>query len=273
LVCKHYPVNFKAWRLPGFFYLNLSDILIAMNNKLLSNQELRRYKKQILLPGIGEKGQEKIKASKILVIGAGGIGTSALQYLASAGVGELGICDNEIIEEENFQNQTLYNSLDLGKQKAIVAKLKLESINSFNNYSVFNIFISAENAVHICRNFELIIDASNDPQIGLVLDEACFLLQIPLIYAERKLSQCKIAVFNYMNGPRIKDYIASGFSIPLDSNETAHSGSFGAIEGIIGNIMATEAFKIISGIGEVLSRSVCVIDPINLKIEYSNFHN
>jgi adenylyltransferase/sulfurtransferase len=225
-----------------------------------------------MLSGIGVSGQEKLKKSKIIVIGAGGMGSSALQYLAASGIGELGICDNTAIEEEHFQHQVLYNSLDLGKQKAIIAKQKLEGLNSLNNYSIFNIFLSSENALNICRNFEIVIDATNDQQIGLILDEVCFHQQIPLIYAERNQHECKIAVFNYLKGPRMLDFTKSKFNNPLNLNEIDHFGSFGVIDGIIGNLMATEAIKIVTGMGKVLCDRYCLIDPVNLIIEYKNLN-
>jgi sulfur-carrier protein adenylyltransferase/sulfurtransferase len=242
-----------------------------MDSQLLSNQELRRYRRQIMIPGIGESGQEKLKKSKVIIIGAGGIGTSALQYLAVSGVGELGICDNNIIEEENFQNQVLYNSLDLGKQKAIISKLKLEGLNNFNHYSIFNIFISSENAPMICSDFEIVIDATNDRQIGLVLDETCNKLQIPLIYAEKKENGCKISVFNYLRGPRLIDFYKSQPDYTQIFIDKIKFGSFGVMNGIMGNIMAFEAIKIITGIGKVLSNMYLLIDPINLMVDYKDF--
>jgi molybdopterin/thiamine biosynthesis adenylyltransferase len=243
-----------------------------MESQLLSNQELRRYRRQIILPGIGVSGQEKLKKSKVIVIGAGGIGTSALLYLAASGVGELGICDNTIIEEENFQNQVLYNSLDLGKQKAIISKMKLEELNNFIHYSIFNIYISSENALKICKDFEIVIDATNDPQIGLILDEACFQLQIPLVYGEKKQNECKISVFNYLRGPRLLNLIESDPNIDIDSNINPDFGSLGVIDGIMGNIMASETIKIITGKGKVLSNMLLLLDPINLMIEYKSFN-
>jgi molybdopterin/thiamine biosynthesis adenylyltransferase len=243
-----------------------------MASQVLSNQELRRYKKQIVLSGVGLPGQEKIKKSKVLVAGAGGIGSSALQYLAASGVGELGICDNTIIEEENFQNQVLYNSIDLGKHKAIIAKSKLEGLNSFIQFSIFNIFISSENALKICRNFDIVINATNDKQIGLVLDAACFQLQIPLIHAWKRQNVSRISVFNYQKGPGLADYLKLESYNKQNSDDNSDSGSFGVIDGIAGNIMAMEAIKIITGIGEVLCNRSLLIDPINLIIEYKTFN-
>lgn len=243
-----------------------------MESKSLLNQEFRRYKRQIELPGIGELGQSKLKRSKVLVIGAGGMGSSALQYLAASGVGELGICDNKIIEEENFQNHVLFNNLDLGKQKAIIAKLKLEEQNNFNHYSVLNIFICPENVLKICSDFEIVINATNNPQVGLPIDEACFQLEIPLIYTEKNQHGIKISVFNYLRGPRFLDFFKANQYDPSISNDKNKYGTFGVVDGIIGNIMALEALKIITGIGKVLSNKMLIIDPINLIIEYQEFN-
>jgi sulfur-carrier protein adenylyltransferase/sulfurtransferase len=242
-----------------------------MESQSLSNQELRRFKRQISIPGVGTIGQEKLKNSKVIVIGVGGIGSASLQYLTAAGVGELGICDNKVIEEENFQNHVIFNSLDLGKQKAIISKLKLEAHNNFNHYRVLNIFVTSENAFKICSDFELVIDATNDPQIGLILDEACFKQKVPLIYAENTQFGSKISVFNYLKGPRLIDFYDLQASGPQNTHDKSNFGTFGAIEGIIGNIMALEALKILTGKGKVLSGAFIFIDPVNLMIEYKRF--
>jgi sulfur-carrier protein adenylyltransferase/sulfurtransferase len=239
-----------------------------MESKLLSNQELRRYRRQIMLPGMGIPGQEKLKSAKVIVIGAGGIGTSVLQYLAISGVGELGICDNTIIKEENFQNQILYNSLDLGKQKAIISKQKLEILNSFNHYSIYNIFISSENVAKICKEFEIVIDATNNKEIGLLLDDVCYNGQIPLVYSDKTRNGFRISVFNYNNGPRLVNFIDSTENDQLNFNNNSETGSFGVVEGIIGNIMAAEVIKIITGFGKVISNEFLSINTMELRIEY-----
>ncbi len=135
----------------------------------LNEIELRRYKKQISAPNIGIEGQKKLKNSKVLLIGAGSIGTSTLQYLAAAGVGVIGICDYKTIQEENFVNQIMYGLGDLGKLKTIVAKEKLQLLNPYVSIQIHNIQIKDENAEKICRDYDIIIDTTNQPQLTSLL--------------------------------------------------------------------------------------------------------
>jgi adenylyltransferase/sulfurtransferase len=239
-----------------------------MDNPGLSNQELRRYKRQILLPEFGETGQQKLRNAKVILIGAGGIGTAALQYLSAAGIGEIGICDNSIIEESDFQNQVIFNSIDLGKHKTIVAKTNLEGANNFSKFSIYNIFISSQNAENICCDFNLIIDTSNDRNVSLVLDELSLRLKIPLIHVCRNKNKYNIAVFNFNGGVSFREYIAHESTNASGSWDPDSYIPFGACDGIAGSIMALEAFKIISGTGEVLSNRILSIDPFNLKFEF-----
>jgi len=239
-----------------------------MNFQPLSNQELRRYQRQIIIPGFGEPGQQKLTNSRVIVIGAGGIGNAVLQYLSAAGIGEIGICDNSIIDESDFQNQVIYTGSDLGKHKTIVAKANLEAYNSFCKYSIYNIFISGENAEHICKNYNLIIDTSNDLHISHILDEVSSRFEIPLIHVLRRMNLFNITVFNYHSGLSFQEYLAHISAHPGAAFEPDSSSSFGASDGIAGNFMALEAIKILSETGEVLSNRILSIDTLNLKFEF-----
>ena len=239
-----------------------------MDNPVLSNQEQRRYKHQILLPGFGEIGQEKLRNSKVILIGADGIGTAALQYLSAAGIGEIGICDNSTIAESDFQNQVIYNNIDLGKLKTIVAKANLEGSNSFSKFSIYNIFISPDNVQNICGDYNLIIDTSNDRHTSLILDELSCRIKMPLIHVFRNMSKFNITVFNYMGGLSLHEYLvheSNNASLELEPDSAI---PFGACDGIAGSFMALEALKILSETGEVLSNRILSIDPLNLKFEF-----
>jgi len=275
--------NFKSPALPGFFLFreivlssieknNLCNPCNPINPRsVLSNQEIRRYKKQILVPDFGEAGQEKLKKSRVIVIGAGGMGTAALQYLASAGVGEIAICDNSIIEESDFQNQLIFKSNDLGKHKSIVVKANLESFNDLNTYTIFNIFISKENAKIICSDFDLIIDTANDRKISQILDEVSSELNIPMVLSSCLQNKYTIAVLNFNKGPHLKEILFKENNHNAGANNLTSKTCFGASDGIAGSIVALEAIKILSGKGEVLSNRILSIDPINLKFEFTKF--
>jgi sulfur-carrier protein adenylyltransferase/sulfurtransferase len=229
---------------------------------LLSNQEMRRYSRQIMLPEIGLEGQEKLKNARVLGVGAGGLGTPALLYLAATGVGEIGIADNDLVDESNLQRQILYGSTDLGKQKAIIAKQRLESLNHLNRYNIHVIIINRENASLICKGYDIILDATDNYASRYCLNEISRESGIPMISGSLYKYEAQIAVFNYHGSPGITDLypempgkenaaIASGIGIP------------GILPGIAGTLMAAEALKIITGIGDVLAGKVLVYDLLS----------
>jgi molybdopterin/thiamine biosynthesis adenylyltransferase len=240
-----------------------------MEIQLLSNQELRRYYHQIIMPEIGVKGQEKLKQSKVLVVGAGGFGSSALNYLASAGIGTIGISDNDLIEESDLQCQVLYGSMDLGKQKAILAKERLQAFNHMNQYNIHNIFITHENAEWICKGYDVIVDATDNIKVRYILNDVCVKLDKPFVYGTINKGVGQVTVFNYKRGPNLRDINPN----EADENYISikETGIMGVLPGIIGIIQASEALKIITDIGEVLSRRILYIDLIKPSFEIIHF--
>ncbi|MFW5658233.1 MAG: HesA/MoeB/ThiF family protein [Bacteroidota bacterium] len=230
-----------------------------MQSKILTNQEIRRYHKQIILPEIGIEGQEKIKQSSVLVIGAGGLGTPVLQYLAAAGVGTIGISDNDLVDETNLQRQVLYGSNDLGKQKAIISREKLRQLNHMNNYMIHNIFLSGENINTICSDYDVIIDATDNFESRFRVADICRHISKPIVYGAIYKYEGQVTVFNYNEGPGIRDLfpdLPGREQIP-ENNDT---GVLGVLPGIIGTLQAAEALKIITGIGHVLSGKLLMIN-------------
>jgi adenylyltransferase/sulfurtransferase len=229
---------------------------------LLSNQEMRRYSRQMMLPEIGLEGQEKLKKARVLVVGAGGLGTPALLYLAAMGVGEIGIADNDLVDESNLQRQVLYGSTDLGKQKAIIAKQRLEALNHLNRYNIHVIIINRENASLICNGYDVLLDATDNYTSRFCLDEICRMTGIPMISGSLYKYEAQIAVFNYNGSPGITDLYPE---IPGKENAAIASelGIPGILPGIAGTMMAAEALKIITGIGEVLAGKVLLYNMLN----------
>ena len=162
---------------------------------MLTKEEIKRYSKQIILPGIGMKGQEHLKAASIIVIGAGGLGCPALQYLTSAGIGKIGIVDFDIVDESNLHRQILYSTSDIGKPKAIVAAQKLSQLNPFIELSTFNFQLSTETALETISNFDIILDCTDNIQTRYLINDACILLNKPFIYAGIHKFQAQLAVF------------------------------------------------------------------------------
>ena len=219
-----------------------------------------RYQRQIQLKEIGQLGQEKITHAKVLMIGAGGLGCPALQYLAAAGVGTIGIVDFDVIEMSNLQRQILYTVDDIGQSKAITAAKKLSLLNPEIIIDVYNVQITNNNALEILENYDIIIDGSDNFATRYLINDACVLLDKPLIYGAVLRFEGQIGVFNLADETtNSKTNYRDLFPKPpdLDSSISCNDvGVLGVIPGIIGTMQATEALKIITGIGKSLTNKI-----------------
>lgn len=231
-----------------------------MDGEILSAREIRRYRKQIMIPEIGVTGQEKIKQAKILVVGAGGLGCPVLQYLTAAGIGKIGIAEFDMVDETNLQRQVLYGSTDVGKLKSIIAKSTLEHLNCIVDFEIFNLRIDASNSLKILTNFDVIIDATDNLEARYILNDSCIILNKPLVHGSIFKYEGMISVFNYKGGPTYRCYNPyfpdKEFKNPLP----AEVGLFGVLPGITGAYMANEAIKIITGTGDILSGKALLIN-------------
>lgn len=219
-----------------------------------------RYQRQIQLKEIGLVGQYKIAQAKVLVIGAGGLGCPALQYLAAAGVGTIGIVDFDVVELSNLQRQILYTVDDIGKSKAISASKKIEALNPETKINSYNFQITNNNALEILENYDIIIDGSDNFATRYLVNDACVLLDKPLIYGAVLRFEGQIGVFNLAEKvTQIKTNYRDLFPKPPDSESSIscnYVGVLGVIPGIIGTMQATEALKIITGIGKILTNTI-----------------
>ncbi|MCB9186732.1 MAG: HesA/MoeB/ThiF family protein [Flavobacteriales bacterium] len=218
-----------------------------------------RYDKQIALPEVGETGQQKLAEAKILVVGAGGLGCPALQYLAAAGVGNIGIVDGDVVNETNLHRQVLYTNSDVGKPKVEVAAERLKQLNPEVEIHTFSEFLTAGNAMDIVSNYDLIVDATDNFAARYRINDVCLKLDKPFVYGAIHRFEGQVSVFNYKGGPTYRclfpDKPAEN-QIP-NCNET---GVLGVLPGIIGTYQATEVLKIILGIGEVLSGKLMTLN-------------
>lgn len=233
-----------------------------MAQKTLSEIELRRYSRHIMLPELGTEGQEKLKNSSVLVVGAGGLGAPLLLYLSAAGVGKIGIADNDLVSDSNLQRQVLYGAGDLGKQKAIVAKQRLEEQNPLNEYVVHNICLGSENADIIMKKYDVIVDATDNFPTRYMLDEICGQLKKPLVYGSIYKYEGQVTVFHYQDGPGLKDLYPE-MPVRGEAANPSSVGILGILPGITGSLQACEVIKIITGIGEVLSGKLLVMNILN----------
>lgn len=219
-----------------------------------------RYQRQIQLKEIGQVGQDKIRQSKVLVIGAGGLGCPALQYLAAAGVGTIGIVDFDVVEMSNLQRQILYSVDDIGQSKAITASKKLQALNPEINILPYNFEITNKNALEIVENYDLVIDGSDNFSTRYLINDACLLLDKPLIYGAVLRFEGQVGVFNLEDvRTKIKTNYRDLFPKPPDAMSAISCndiGVLGVIPGVIGTMQATEALKIITKIGKPLTNKI-----------------
>ncbi|OQX96432.1 MAG: hypothetical protein B6I20_14425 [Bacteroidetes bacterium 4572_117] len=228
----------------------------------LSKQEQLQYSRQIMLTGIGVDGQKKIKNAKVLVVGAGGLGSPVLQYLTAAGVGTIGVVDNDELAISNLPRQVLYAKNDIGMQKAIIASKKLVKNNPNVNCIIHNLFLTDDRVLKIIKNYDIIVDATDNLPARYLLNDACIMLNKIMAHASIYKFQGMVSVFNFKKGPSYRCL----FPFPPRSPKILESGSagiMGALVGIIGSIQAAEVIKIICGVGEVLSGKVLIYDMYN----------
>ncbi len=224
-----------------------------------SDNTNNRYQRQIQLKEFGHVGQDKIAQSSVLVIGAGGLGCPALQYLAAVGVGTIGIADFDVVEMSNLQRQILYTVDDIGKSKAITAAKRLKTLNPNISILPYNFQITNNNALEILAKYDIVIDGSDNFATRYLVNDACVLLEKPLIYGAVLRFEGQIGVFNLTdNQSNIKTNYRDLFpEPPSDSTLSCNDvGVLGVIPGIIGTMQAIETIKIITGIGKPLSNKI-----------------
>jgi molybdopterin/thiamine biosynthesis adenylyltransferase/rhodanese-related sulfurtransferase len=219
-----------------------------------------RYNRQIILPEIGDIGQDKLSKAKVLVIGAGGLGASILPYLAAAGVGEIGITDDDIIEISNLHRQVIYKSSAVGKYKADEAKLRISELNPLVKVNSIAEKLSGGNAIALFEKYDIIVDATDNIAIKYLINDACIITNKPLVYGSIFRFQGQVSVFNYQNGPTYRCLY------PDENTQSAScedAGVIGIMVGIIGMLQANEVIKMILEIGEVLSGKILVYNILN----------
>src|SRR5687768_14566789 len=168
---------------------------------MLQKEELKRYNRHLILPEIGYAGQEKLKAAKVLVIGAGGLGCPVLQYLTAAGVGTIGIVDFDQVEESNLQRQILFSQEDIGQPKAQVAREKLSRQNPLVQLVPYVTRLTTANALDMLKDYDVVIDGSDNFATRYLVSDACVLLDKPLVFGSIFRFEGQVSVFNYRGGP------------------------------------------------------------------------
>lgn len=219
-----------------------------------------RYKRQIILPELGVSGQKKLLNSKVLVVGAGGLGCPILQYLAASGVGTIGVVDGDIVDETNLHRQILYFSSDVGKYKTQKLEIKLNDLNSDICVDSYKQMINNTNALDIISKYDIVVDGSDNYPTRYMLSDACMILKKPLVYGAVLRFEGQVGVFNLKDKQTQKTMSYRDlFPKPphaSDVQSCAEAGVIGVLPGIIGSLQASEVIKIITGIGNPLANKV-----------------
>jgi sulfur-carrier protein adenylyltransferase/sulfurtransferase len=231
--------------------------------KELSDPEKLRYHRHLILEGIGEAGQTSIRNARFLVVGAGGLGCPAIQYLTAAGAGVIGIVDNDQVEISNLQRQVFYGFNDIGKLKSIVASTRMKRMNSFCDLVMINQRLNASNALRILADYDVVLDCTDNLESRYVISDACILQDKPMVHAAVHKYQGQVTVFNYRNGPSYRCLHPENIR-SVEQPRTA-LGIYSVIPGIIGLMQVNEALKIVTGVGEPLSGKMFIYNSLNLQ--------
>ncbi|GAA0878190.1 molybdopterin-synthase adenylyltransferase MoeB [Algoriphagus jejuensis] len=224
---------------------------------------MSRFERQVILPGFGIEGQQKLQRSKVLLIGAGGLGCPILLYLAAAGVGKIGVVDGDTVAISNLNRQVLFGEKDLGKNKAETAVRHFQDKYTNIGWSIFPEFISVENAQELISDFDLVIDGSDNFPTRYLVNDACVLLGKPLVFGAIYQHEGQVSVFNlgenFCNYRDLFPQMPSATEVP----NCSETGVLGVLPGIIGNLMALEAIKVLSGFGQPLRNRVLFFNSIS----------
>ena len=232
--------------------------------------DIERHSRHILLPQVGVEGQSKISKSKIICIGAGGLGSPIIQYLAAAGVGQLTIIDDDKISLSNLQRQTIHKTSEVGKFKAKSAEKFIKSLDPNISVTSHIIRLGKDNAQEIISGHHLVVDGTDNLDTRYLIDDTCRELNIPWVYGSVYRFEGQVSVFNYKGGPFYRDLFPNPPPTELIPS-CSEAGVFGAITGLIGCLQASEVIKIITGIGLPLSGKLLVYNVLNSEQKILNF--
>jgi adenylyltransferase/sulfurtransferase len=232
---------------------------------ILSNEEIRRYSRHLILPEFGMQAQRKLKESSVLLIGAGGLGSPLALYLAAAGVGRIGIVDFDVVDESNLQRQIAHGTSTLGVKKAESAKARIHDLNPNVDVSTYEVQITSENALDLIRPYDVVIDGTDNFPTRYLTNDACVFLGKPNVYGSIFRFEGQATVFApHLGGPCYR-CLYSEPPPPGLVPSCAEGGVLGVLPGVIGTIQATEAIKLMTGIGEPLIGRLMLYDALNMR--------
>ncbi len=230
----------------------------------LSQDEVKRYSRHLIMPEVGMDGQRQLKTKSVLCIGAGGLGSPAAMYLAAAGIGRIGIVDFDVVDFSNLQRQLLHGTSDVGRTKLASAKDRLNALNPFVQIDTYETALSSDNALELFRGYDVILDGTDNFPTRYLVNDACVLTGIPNAYGSIFRFEGQASVFAAPGGPCYRCLYPEPPPPGLVPS-CAEGGVLGVLPGIIGVIQATEAIKVMLGIGEPLIGRFLIYDALKMK--------
>jgi molybdopterin/thiamine biosynthesis adenylyltransferase len=224
----------------------------------LTQVEKERYNRHIITTGFGEEGQLKLKAAKVLVIGAGGLGCPVIQYLVAAGVGQIGIVDGDTVSLSNLQRQILYTEEEIGHPKAAIAAAKMNRLNASVNIRVLDKFLTEEFADQLFSDYDLVVGCTDNYNSRYLIDRKSKQHNIPFVHGAIREFEGQLCVFNYKGSPSYSDLFGTQ---PVELSKPG--GVVGSNPGIIGSLMAMEVIKIITRLGKVHSNKLLLFNVLD----------
>jgi adenylyltransferase/sulfurtransferase len=229
----------------------------------LSQAEILRYSRHLLIPEVGLEGQRKLKGASVLLVGTGGLGSPLGLYLAAAGVGHLGIVDYDVVEESNLQRQVIHETKGVGKRKVESAQRRMQSLNPYIQIDAYNEVFSAENAARIAAGYDILVDGTDNFPTRYLINDLSVLTGKPYVYGSIFRFEGQVSVFDALQGPCYRCLFPD--PPPPDSVPAcAEGGVFGVLPGTIGTIQGTEVIKLILGIGEPLIGRLLLYDALDM---------
>jgi molybdopterin/thiamine biosynthesis adenylyltransferase/rhodanese-related sulfurtransferase len=230
----------------------------------LSKEEIQRYSRHLIMPEVGMEGQLKLRRAKVLMIGTGGLGAPLGLYLAAAGVGHLGLVDFDVVDSSNLQRQVTFSTSDVGKAKSEAARERLSGLNPMIKIEAFETRLTSENALDLFRDFDIIVDGTDNFPTRYLVNDACVLLGKPNVYGSIFRFEGQATVFGYPGGPCYRCLYPEPPPPGLVPS-CAEGGVLGVLPGIVGSIQAMETIKLILGIGEPLVGRLLLFDALAMR--------
>ena len=243
-----------------------------MSEIVLTNDEKARYARHLILPQVGEAGQKKIKSASVLVVGAGGLGSPVLMYLAAAGIGKIGIIDDDKVDLTNLQRQIIHSTSSIGELKTESAKRRIKHINPEIIVDIFDIRLTIENAKEIIDGYDIIVDGTDNFATRYTISDCCEILGKPWVFGSIHRFEGQVSVFNLNGSPNYRDLFPKAPPPELAPN-CAEAGVLGVLPGIIGSFQANEVLKIVLEMDGILDSELLLIDTQTMNIRKLRYNS